>query len=47
MRFRIVFILVAAFVASVLSSNSVQAKHEGKVQTLLLGDSTTEGRVPR
>lgn len=47
MRFRIFLILVAAFLASVLSSNSVQAEHEGKVQILLLGDSTTEGSVPR
>lgn len=47
MRYRIFFILVAAFFASALSSKSVQAEHEGKVQILLLGDSTTEGSVPR
>lgn len=27
--------------------NSVRADHEGKVQILLLGDSTTEGSIPR
>ena len=29
------------------SPSSVKATHEGKVQILLLGDSTTEGSVPR
>lgn len=30
-----------------LASGSLQAEHEGKVQVLLVGDSTTEGSVPR
>lgn len=29
------------------ASNSAHAEHEGKVQILLLGDSTTEGSIPR
>lgn len=33
--------------AIVMSSRSVNAEHEGKLQILLLGDSTTEGSVPR
>jgi len=44
---RILFFLVAALVATGLASKSVRAEHEGKVQILLLGDSTTEGSVPR
>lgn len=31
----------------ILTVTAVQAKHEGKVQILLLGDSTTEGSIPR
>jgi lysophospholipase L1-like esterase len=30
-----------------IGGSSVKAEHEGKVQILLLGDSTTEGSVPR
>ena len=30
-----------------LSLGTVRAEHEGKVQILLLGDSTTEGSIPR
>mgnify|MGYP000539541862 CR=1 FL=1 len=37
-------LLLAAFA---LLPNDTFAKHEGKVQILLLGDSTTEGSVPR
>lgn len=47
MRYGSLFILIAAFFATALSSNPAQAEHEGKVQILLLGDSTTEGSVPR
>lgn len=36
-----------ALLALFLSSDRVLAEHEGKVQILLLGDSTTEGSVPR
>ncbi|QDT40023.1 GDSL-like Lipase/Acylhydrolase [Gimesia alba] len=33
---------------ALLSANpSAQAEHEGKIQILLLGDSTTEGSIPR
>src|ERR1700704_5140490 len=44
---RVPFILFAALVASAVCSGSVRAEHEGKLQILLLGDSTTEGSVPR
>ncbi|NNE92091.1 MAG: SGNH/GDSL hydrolase family protein [Verrucomicrobiales bacterium] len=37
--FFVIFLLVA--------SNITLAEHEGKVQVLLLGDSTTEGSIPR
>ncbi len=33
--------------AMALLSRSAQAEHEGRLQILLLGDSTTEGSVPR
>ena len=33
--------------AIVLSPSAANAEHEGKIQILLLGDSTTEGSVPR
>ncbi|MEI6539274.1 MAG: hypothetical protein WCO86_07060, partial [Planctomycetota bacterium] len=38
--------LVALFTISLLASPAF-AEHEGKVQILLLGDSTTEGSIPR
>ena len=47
MRYPVLFILIAAIFATGLGSDLVQAEHEGKVQILLLGDSTTEGSVPR
>ena len=48
MRIRVLFfILIAAALAIGLASQTALAEHEGKVQILLLGDSTTEGSVPR
>lgn len=47
MRHRVILILLSAVLLTCLCSNLVQAEHEGKVQILLLGDSTTEGSVPR
>lgn len=47
MRYQALVILIASFFATAPSSNPVRAEHEGKVQILLLGDSTTEGSVPR
>ena len=41
---RILFVITFAML---VVSSSVKAEHEGKVQILLLGDSTTEGSVPR
>jgi len=40
-------ILTIAILAILSGSSRVQAEHDGKVQILLLGDSTTEGSVPR
>lgn len=46
MRFRFLAILMT--LASLASNLQLaQAEHEGKVQILLLGDSTTEGSIPR
>ena len=39
-------VLAALFTISLLPSPAI-AEHEGKVQILLLGDSTTEGSIPR
>ena len=33
--------------ASMLTSTNAHAEHEGKIQILLLGDSTAEGSIPR
>lgn len=41
---RIVFVTILLLI---INGSSVKAEHEGKVQILLLGDSTTEGSVPR
>ena len=41
------FLLVAIAALVSVSRNSAQAEHEGKVQVLLLGDSTTIGSVCR
>ena len=37
----------AGLILLALASTPARAEHEGKVQILLLGDSTTEGSVPR
>lgn len=39
--------LLAAFAALAFCAHPLLAEHEGKVQILLLGDSTTEGSIPR
>lgn len=39
--------LLIGFAIVVVSSQPIRAEHEGKVQILLLGDSTTEGSIPR
>jgi len=41
------FLFIACAFAIAFGNGFVQAEHEGKVQILLLGDSTTEGSVPR
>jgi lysophospholipase L1-like esterase len=44
------FVLSLAFgvmLATVFQPHGARAEHEGKIQILLLGDSTTEGSVPR
>lgn len=46
MHFRVYLLFTIVFSLS-FSSRPVSAEHEGKVQILLLGDSTTEGSVPR
>lgn len=40
-------LVVALFVCHLGQAASLRAEHEGKVQILLLGDSTTEGSIPR
>lgn len=40
-------VAIAVFITLALSPFVAQAEHEGKVQILLLGDSTTEGSIPR
>ena len=47
MRIRNSLSLTIAFLTITLCGGPVQAEHDGKVQILLLGDSTTEGSVPR
>ena len=44
-RLRTLILVLLAPVA--LSLGTVRAEHEGKLQILLLGDSTTEGSIPR
>ena len=39
--------IFAALFAMTVLSNAAIAEHEGKIQILLLGDSTTEGSIPR
>ncbi len=45
MLHRLLFAVAAA--AVLFSSSAASAEHDGKVQILLLGDSTTEGSIPR
>lgn len=40
-------VALGAMLASVLPPPCANAEHEGQIQILLLGDSTTEGSVPR
>ena len=47
MHCRTFILLVIAGLTTAISGNSVQAEHDGKVQILLLGDSTVEGSIPR
>lgn len=50
MSFRVHFAIVCwsfLFFPLFLAPSGLRAEHEGKVQILLLGDSTTEGSVPR
>ena len=47
MRLPVLRILFVTIFALLLNSSTLKAEHEGKVQILLLGDSTTEGSVPR
>ncbi|MCX7398219.1 MAG: SGNH/GDSL hydrolase family protein [Planctomycetales bacterium] len=47
MRLPLLRILLVAVLALLFNGSQLKAEHEGKVQILLLGDSTTEGSVPR
>ena len=47
MRLPVLRIVLATILLLMINGSSVNAEHEGKVQILLLGDSTTEGSVPR
>lgn len=47
MRLPVLQILLATVFALLINGSPLKAEHEGKVQILLLGDSTTEGSVPR
>lgn len=47
MQLRALWILPVASLAMVFNGSPLKAEHEGKVQILLLGDSTTEGSIPR
>lgn len=46
-RARVVILGALTFLATFSSLSTASAEHEGKIQILLLGDSTTEGSVPR
>ena len=39
--------LIAGVLSVLFTTGPARAEHEGKVQILLLGDSTTEGSIPR
>ena len=47
MPFRVLLTLSISFLAIPFLSERALGEHDGKVQILLLGDSTTEGSVPR
>ena len=47
MRLPVWRIVLVTILLLMINGSSVNAEHEGKVQILLLGDSTTEGSVPR
>jgi len=47
MSFRSGIAVASLFVVLLLLGRQASAEHEGKVQILLLGDSTTEGSIPR
>ena len=47
MRLPVLRILFVTVLALLINGSPLKAEHEGKVQILLLGDSTTEGSVPR
>ena len=47
MRLPVLRIVVVTILLLLIKGSSVKAEHDGKVQILLLGDSTTEGSVPR
>ena len=47
MRLPVLRILFVTIFALLINGSLLKAEHEGKVQILLLGDSTTEGSVPR
>lgn len=42
-----VFSFLVLSMVAILPPSVAQAEHEGKIQILLLGDSTTEGSIPR
>lgn len=44
---RVVCVLLAVTIVMSIGSNQVRAEHDGKVQILLLGDSTTEASLPK
>ena len=47
MRLPVLRILLVTVLTLLINGSPLKAEHEGKVQILLLGDSTTEGSVPR
>lgn len=47
MVMRVLCFLISGLIGLGLASDAALAEHEGRVQILLLGDSTTEGSVPR
>jgi lysophospholipase L1-like esterase len=47
MRLPVLRIFLVAVLTLLINGSRLKAEHEGKVQILLLGDSTTEGSVPR